>query len=320
MKRAKIVATGKWLPERILTNIDLESMVETSDEWITARTGIKERRIAPSDMAASDMAYLAAKDIAKNEFIDLIIVSTSTPDTIFPSTACLLSEKLGLSKCACFDLSAACTGFSYALECGRRFIETGGSKAALIVASETTSKFINWKDRSTCVLFGDGAGAVLLKLGDKGGIIGSYFNTNGRLGDILKIPAGGSRMPASAETVEKNLHTIWMDGPEVFKYAVLAMSEAIKKILSTHSLSSDDISLFIPHQANLRIINLLSKRLKIPCEKMFVNLDKYGNMMSASSVVALDEAVKSGRIQEGDLILMVAVGGGFTYSAILIEW
>ncbi|MFH0774225.1 MAG: beta-ketoacyl-ACP synthase III [bacterium] len=320
MKRAKIVATGKWLPERILTNIELERMIETSDEWITTRTGIKERRIAEPEISASDMAYLAAKDIAKNEPIDLIIVSTSTPDTIFPSTACRLSEKLGLSNCACFDLSAACTGFSYALECGRRFIETGGSKTALIVASETTSKFINWKDRSTCVLFGDGAGAVLLKPSEKGGIIGSYFNTNGKLGEILKIPAGGSRMPASSETVEKNLHTIQMDGQEVFKYAILAMSEAIERVLFNNSLSSDDISLFIPHQANLRIINLLSKRLKIPSEKMFVNLNRYGNMMSASSVVALDEAVKSERIQERDLILMVAVGGGFTYSATLIEW
>ncbi|MDI6752265.1 MAG: beta-ketoacyl-ACP synthase III [bacterium] len=319
MKRAKIVATGKWLPERVLTNIDLEGIIETSDEWITTRTGIKERRIAPADMAASDMAYLAVKDIVKNEPIDLIIVSTSTPDTIFPSTACRLSEKLGLSNCACFDLSAACTGFSYALECGRRFIETGGSKCGLIIASEATSKFINWKDRSTCVLFGDGAGAVLLKPVEKGGIIGSYFNTNGKLGEILKIPAGGSKMPASAETVEKNLHTIQMDGPEVFKYAVLAMSEAIERILSANSLSSADISLFIPHQANLRIINLLSKRLKIPEEKMFVNLDRYGNMMSASQPIALDEAIKSKRIKEGDLILMVAVGGGFTYSSTLIE-
>jgi 3-oxoacyl-[acyl-carrier-protein] synthase-3 len=320
MKKAKIVALGKWLPERILTNVELEKMVETSDEWITTRTGIKERRIASSDITASDMAYLASKDIARNEPIDLIIVSTSTSDTIFPGTACLLSERLGLSNCACFDLSAACTGFSYALECGRRFIEAGGSKCAIIVASELTSKFINWKDRSTCVLFGDGAGAVLLKGADKGGIIGSYFNTNGKLGDILKIPAGGSKMPASLETVEKNLHTIQMDGPEVFKYAVLAMSEAIERVLSNHSLSVNDISLFIPHQANLRIINLLSKRLKISDEKMFVNLNRYGNMMSASSVVALDEAVKSGRIKEGDLILMVAVGGGFTYGATLIEW
>jgi 3-oxoacyl-[acyl-carrier-protein] synthase-3 len=317
--RARICATSSWVPDEVLTNKDLEKMVDTSDEWIRTRTGIRERRIADPKLSASEIAWLATKDIAEEQ-IDLIIVSTSTPDHIFPSTACLLSDRLGLSNVACFDLSAACAGFIYALECGRRFIETGGAKCALIVASETTSKIINWKDRTTCVLFGDGAGAALLKPSKNSGICGTYINTQAKLADILKIPAGGSKLPASHQTVEENLHTIIMNGQEVFKSAVLAMVEAVERVLELCSLSIGEIDLFIPHQANIRIINLLAKRLGIPKRKVFLNLDRYGNMMSASPIVALDEAAKSGRIEDGSLILIVAVGGGITYGAVVIEW
>ncbi|MEW6102426.1 MAG: beta-ketoacyl-ACP synthase III [bacterium] len=304
MKKARIVATGSYVPEKILTNLDLEKIVETSDSWITERTGIKERRVVSPDIRASDIAYFASVDIVEPD-IDLLIVSTSTPDMIFPSTACLLAEKLNLRNIACFDISAACTGALYALECGRFFIESGQYKKALIVSAEATSTVIDWKDRNTCVLFGDGAGACLLKESNEKGIIGSYFNTNGSLADILTLPLGG---------------TIKMEGKEVFKYAVVYMTEAIEQILFKTGFKMDDISLVIPHQANLRIISLLAKRLKIPEEKMFINLYKYGNMVSASTLVALDEANKTGKIKEKDLVLLVGIGGGLTWGSMLIRW
>ncbi|MEW6482965.1 MAG: beta-ketoacyl-ACP synthase 3, partial [bacterium] len=253
---------------------------------------------------ASDIAYFASVDIVEPD-IDLIIVSTSTPDMIFPSTASLLAEKLAFKNVACFDISAACTGALYALECGRFFIESGQYKKALITSAEATSKVIDWKDRNTCVLFGDGAGACLLKESNEKGIIGSYFNTNGSLASLLTLPLG---------------ETIKMEGKEVFKYAVVYMTEAIEKLLFKTGFKMDDISLVIPHQANLRIITLLAKRLKIPEEKMFINLYKYGNMLSASTIVALDEANKTGKIKEEDLVLLVGIGGGLTWGAMLIKW
>ncbi len=304
MKKAGIFKTANFLPEKILTNLDLSKMVSTSDEWITERTGIKERRVVSPDIKASDMAYLASKDI-REEDIDIIIVSTSTPDMIFPSTASLLAEKLALRNVACFDISAACTGALYALECGRFFIESGQYKKALIVSAEVTSKVIDWKDRGTCILFGDGAGACLLKESKDSGIIGSYFNTNGSLADILTLPPS---------------NTIKMNGQEVFKYAVLYMIEAIERLLLKTGFKIDDISLFIPHQANLRIISLLAKRLKIEEEKIFVNLYKYGNMVSASTMVALDEANKSKRIKRGDLVMLVGIGGGLSWGSMLMRW
>lgn len=300
--KAQIFKTGSHVPEKRLTNLDLERMVETSDAWITERTGIKERRIVEANTTASDIAYLASKHIVEDD-IDLIIVSTSTPDMIFPSTAAILADKLGIKNVACFDISAACTGSLYALECGRFFIESGQYKKALIVASETTSKVVNWNDRSTCILFGDGAGACLLKRNNEKGIIGSYFNTNGSLSSILTLS-----------------RTIQMKGQEVFKYAVLYMVEAIEALLAKTGFNIDDIALFIPHQANLRIISLLAKRLKIEEEKLFVNLSKYGNMLSASTIVALDEAHKEKRIKKGDLVLLVGIGGGLTWGSMLIKW
>ncbi|MEW6007956.1 MAG: beta-ketoacyl-ACP synthase III [bacterium] len=304
MRKARIFKTASYVPEKILTNFSLEKMVETSDAWITERTGIKERRIVCERTKASDISFFASVDIVE-EGIDLLIVSTSTPDMIFPSTASILAERLNLKNVACFDISAACTGALYALECGRFFIESGQYKKALITSAETTSKVIDWKDRNTCVLFGDGAGACLLKEGKDRGIIGSYFNTNGSLADILTLPLG---------------ETIKMEGKEVFKYAVLYMTEAIEKLLFKTGFKMDEISLIIPHQANLRIITLLAKRLKIPEEKMFINLYKYGNMVSASTIVALDEANKSKRIKEEDLVLLVGIGGGLTWGAMLVRW
>ncbi|HAW50237.1 TPA: 3-oxoacyl-ACP synthase [bacterium] len=301
MKKAKIIATGSYVPKKVLTNQSLEEIVDTSDDWIIQRTGIKERRIAEEETAV-DLAYLAVKDMDYHD-IDLVIVSTSTPDYTFPSTACLVSERLSLSNVACFDISAACTGFLYALECGRFFIESGKYKKALIIATEKTSKIIDWKDRSTCVLFGDGAGACILAPSYSSGITGSYFNSNGKLGDILKVD-----------------HYIKMEGQEVFKYAIIYMTEAIQRVLESTSLKIDDIDLFIPHQANIRIINLMGKRLDIPQEKTYINLEKYGNVVSASSAIALDEAVKEGKVKEGDIILMVAIGGGFTWGAMVIKW
>lgn len=302
MKRIEIFKTGSFVPEKVLTNYELEKLVETSDTWITERTGIKERRITEANIKASDIAYLASKDIVEDG-IDLIIVSTSTPDMVFPSVASLLAERLGLSNVACFDISAACTGALYALECGRFFIMSSQYKKALIVASETTSKVIDWKDRNTCVLFGDGAASCLLKESEENGIIGSYFNTNGSLSSILTLSS-----------------SIKMNGQEVFKYAVLYMIEAIERLLEKTGFKIDDISLFIPHQANLRIISLIAKRLKIDEERIFINLHKYGNMVSASTLVALDEANKEGRIKSGDLVLLVGIGGGLTWGSMLIRW
>lgn len=300
--KAQIFKTGSFIPEKRLTNYDLEKMVETSDAWITERTGIKERRIVEANTKASDIAYLASKDIVDDD-IDLIIVSTSTPDMVFPSTASILAEKLGLKNVASFDISSACTGSLYALECGRFFIESHQYKKALIVASEASSKVIDWNDRSTCILFGDGAGACILKGNNEKGIIGSYFNTNGSLSSILTLSG-----------------TIHMKGKEVFKYAVLYMIEAIEMLLKKTGFKISDISLFIPHQANLRIINLLAKRLKIDEERLFINLHKYGNMISASTLVALDEAHKGKRIKDGDLVLLVGVGGGLSWGSMLIRW
>jgi len=304
MKKARVFKTSSFIPPKILTNLDLSKMVETSDAWITERTGIKERRIAEPSLNASSLAYFASRDIIEPD-IDLIIVSTSTPDMVFPSTASILADRLGLHNVASFDISAACTGALYALECGRFFIESGKYKKALIAASEVTSRVIDWKDRNTCILFGDGAGACILKESNDSGIIGSYFNTNGSLKDILTLKPSGS---------------IKMSGQEVFKYAVLYMTEAIEELLFKTGFKIDDISLFIPHQANLRIIDLVSKRLKISSEKIFINLQKYGNMVSASTIVALDEANKNGRLKNGDLVLLVGIGGGLTWGSMLVEW
>lgn len=306
-----IVGTGSYVPPKILTNIDLEKMVDTTDTWIIERTGIRERRIALPETTASDLgvpASIAALQSAgiNPEDVDLIIAATSTPDMIFPSTACFIQNKIGASRAACFDLSAACTGFSYALEVGRQFIATSTYKTALIVGAEVISKVLDWTDRNTCVLFGDGAGAAVLQpVADNYGILSTNLGADGRLASILELPVAGC---------------IRMSGREVFKVAVNTMIEAVEKVLDSAGILQEDVSLLIPHQANIRIIEAMGKRLNIPQEKVFVNLQKYGNVSAGSTIIALDEAVKQGRVGDGDIIVIVTFGGGLTWGATVIRW
>ncbi|WP_406678276.1 beta-ketoacyl-ACP synthase III [Moorella sp. ACPs] len=321
-----IVGTGSCLPERVLTNTELEQMVDTSDEWIRTRTGIRERRIADQDTAASDLAVpAAARALAMAglpaEAVDLIIVATVTPDTLFPATACLVQERLGVKGGAAFDLSAGCSGFIYALAAASQFIATGVYQTALVIGVEILSKIINWQDRSTCVLFGDGAGAVVLRAVPPGeGILGLHLGADGGGGSLLTLPAGGSRLPANSSTVEKHLHTIHMNGPEVFKFAVRVMGEASLKALEQAGLRKEEVDFLIPHQANMRIIEAATKRLGLAREKVYVNLDRYGNMSSASIPVALDEACREGRLKRGDKVVLVAFGAGLTWGAAVLSW
>ncbi|MGB9642556.1 MAG: beta-ketoacyl-ACP synthase III [Candidatus Ratteibacteria bacterium] len=323
---ASIIGIGTHLPEKVLTNADLEKMVDTSDEWIVTRTGIRERRICPEGMASSDLGTEAAKKaiadaaISASE-IDMIICATITADMVFPSTACIIQNKLGLSNIPCFDISAACSGFIYGLEIARNFIVTGTYEKILVVAAECMSRVTDYTDRATCVLLGDGAAsAIVAKTDDHVGIIDSYLGASGLYGNLLYIPAGGSKMPATHETVEKRLHYMKMEGSSLFRIAVNAMSESVKKILERNNLTAEGISLIIPHQANIRIIQGVAKLTDIPMEKVFVNIEKYGNMSAASVGVALDEAVKSGKVHKGDLICMVSFGAGLTWAANLIKW
>ncbi|MFH1665354.1 MAG: beta-ketoacyl-ACP synthase III [Candidatus Omnitrophota bacterium] len=326
MKRAGVLGVGKYLPRNVLTNADLEKMVDTTDEWITTRTGIKERRIAAQNEATSDMAVKAAKSALNNaslkaEDIDLIIVATITPDMFFPSTACLLQHKLGARTIPAFDIAVACSGYVYGLAIADQFIRSGTYKHALVVAAEKLSAVTDWNDRSTCVLFGDGAGAAVLGPVSKGGILGVSLGADGSKGDLLQLPAGGSRMPASIMTVENKLHTIKMEGNVLFKHAVKIMADAARAVTEPLGLKGDDIDIIIPHQANLRILNALAKRMGVnPEEKVYLNIEKYGNMSAASSAVALTEAVEEGRIKKGDTILMDAFGGGLTWGALVMEW
>ncbi len=314
MKRIRsvgIVGTGSYVPPKILTNSDLEKMVDTSDTWIVERTGIRERRISSPETTASSLALpasLAALQSAgvKPEDVDLIIVATSTPDMTFPSTACFIQDKIGASRAACFDLSAACTGFSYALETGQQFIATSTYKTALIVGAEVISKVLDWTDRNTCILFGDGAGAAVLQpVADNYGILATSLGADGRLASILELPVAGC---------------IHMSGREVFKVAVNTMIEAVEKVLDSAGISQEDVSLLIPHQANIRIIEAMGKRLNIAQDRVFVNLQKYGNVSAGSTIIALDEAVKQGRVKDGDIIVIVAFGGGLTWGATVMRW
>jgi len=325
-KKTGILGVGKYLPEKVLTNADLEKMVDTTDEWIVSRTGINERRIASKDEATSDMAVKAAR-VALDDAglepkdIDLIIVATITPDMFFPSTACQLQYKLGIEGVPAFDISVACSGYIYGLAIADQFIKSGMYKHALVVAAEKLSAITDWKDRSTCILFGDGAGAAVLGQVADGGILGVHLGADGSKGDLLKLPAGGSRMPATKETVEDRLHTIKMEGNVLFKHAVKIMAEAALAVTQPLGLQGEDIDIIIPHQANLRILKALAKRMGVnPDEKIYLNIGKYGNMSAASSAVALCEAVEEGRIKKGDTILMDAFGGGLTWGALVIKW
>jgi 3-oxoacyl-[acyl-carrier-protein] synthase-3 len=323
---AGILGTGSYVPEKVLTNSDLEKMVDTSDEWITTRTGIKERRIADPSQAASDLGIEAARKaledakIAPSE-IDMIIVATVTPDMNFPSTACIIQANLGASNAAAFDISVGCSGFIYGLAIAQQFVETGMYNKILVIGAETLSKITNWKDRNTCVLFGDGAGAAVVGRVESGyGILSTYLGADGTGGKHLYMPAGGSRMPASEETVKKNLHTIFMEGQEVFKFAVKVMDSATIEALNRCGLKPEDIDMLIPHQANTRIIEAARKRLKLSDDKVYINLDKYGNTSAASVAIALDEAYRKGLIKKGDIILTVAFGAGLTWGSSVIKW
>ncbi len=321
----EIIGTGSYLPEKILTNFELEKMVDTSDEWITTRTGIKERRIADKDTSTSDLAVSAAKKAIENakinpEEIDLIIVATITPDMIFPSTACFVQKKLNIKKGASFDISAACSGFIYGLACAKAMIESGDFSTCLLIGAETLSKITNWKDRSTCVLFGDGAGAMILRRTEtENSILSIYLDSNGAYTDILMVPGGGSKNPVTIETIQKNMHFIYMNGKEVFKLAVTKMLEATYKALEMCDKKIEDIKLVIPHQANIRIIEAMRERLKVPPEKIFVNLEKYGNISAATTIIALDEARNQNLVKKGDLVELVAFGGGLTWAASVIR-
>lgn len=326
MIRARILATGSYTPRNVLTNRDLERMVETSDEWITERTGIKERRIADEKQAASDLAYEASKDALKKsglkaKDIELIIVATVTGDMSVPATACILQHKLDAKRAAAFDINAACSGFIYGLSAANAFIKSWAYRRVLVVGAEVLSKFTDWEDRTTCVLFGDGAGvAVLEATNEERGILCTKIHSDGSMWDLLHTPGGGSRYPASKETIKKKQHFIKMKGNETFKVAVRTLEGLVLETLDENKLKPSDLSLLVPHQANLRIIQATADRIGLPMEKVAVNLDRYGNTSAASIPLALDEAVKCGRVREGDYILLEAFGGGLTWASALIKW
>lgn len=325
MKHVGVIGVGSYLPKKILTNFDLEKMVDTSDEWIMTRTGIRERRLATKKEATSDLAISAAKRALKNakikpENLDLIIVATITPDMQFPSTACFVQASLGAKNAVCFDISAACAGFVYALVTAQQFIARGIYKNALVIGAETLSTITDWHDRNTCVLFGDGAGAVVLAPVNHGGIVSTYLGSDGNMADLLMLPGGGSRHPTTKDTVDKRMHFIKMRGNELFKIAVKTMSEATFKVLTQAGVDHKDVDCLIPHQANLRIISAVAKKIGIPTEKIYLNIDRYGNMSSASTAVALCEAVEERRITKGDTVLLVAFGAGLVWGSCVIKW
>ncbi|NLL18121.1 MAG: ketoacyl-ACP synthase III [Clostridia bacterium] len=325
--KAVITGTGSYLPDQIVTNDDLAKQVDTNDEWIRTRTGIRERRVLAEDLATSDMCIEAARKALEDAGIaaadlDLIIVGTVTSDMLFPSTACLVQHRLEALKAAAFDVSAGCTGFLYGLVTAAQFLETGMYRTALVIGADTLSRVIDWSDRSTCVLFGDGAGAVVLEAVSNTdyGILGSYLGADGSGAHLLNLPGGGSRCPATRDSVEKGLHHLRMEGKEVFKFAVKTMGEAALHVLKECGLSQEDVDFLIPHQANLRIVDAALKRLELPSDRVYTNLEKYGNMSSASVPVALDEAARLGKFQKGNLLLLIAFGAGLTWGGVALRW
>ncbi len=324
--RAHFRGLGAYVPTKVLTNFDLEKMVETTDEWIQSRTGIRERHIAEKGQSSSDLGTEASKialeqaGLAASD-LDLIIVATITPDMLFPSTACHIQANLG-AACGAFDMAAACSGFPYAVSVAEAFIVAGIHKNILVVGAEVLSGFVDWKDRSTCVLFGDGAGAAVLSRSDDAqrGIICSYLGSDGSQKDILKIPGGGSIHPTTAETVKQGLHFVKMQGTDVFKVAVRTMEEAVREVAKRGGISVDQINCLIPHQANSRILSAVGERLGMGADRVYTNVEIYGNMSSASTAVALYEAVKNKKIKKDDYVVLVAFGGGLTWAATLIRW
>src|SRR5688500_659908 len=322
----EISGTGRFLPDNLVTNADLTKIVDTSDEWIQQRTGIRERRIAPDGMGAAFMGTEAAKramtaaGVHAGE-IDLLVLATATPDRLLPSTACDVQALLGAKNAAAFDVSAACTGFVYALSVAEGHIAAGRGEIALVIATEKMSGIVDWTDRSTCVLFGDGAGAVVVKKSENGrGVLSTFIRSDGTLAELLWRRAGGLTIPFDIAVLDEKSHLVKMAGGEVFKAAVRSMAEAADQALMRAGLTADDIDILIPHQANIRIIEATAKYAKIPMEKVFVNVDRYGNMSSATVPVALDEAVQQGRVKRGDNILMVAFGAGFTWGSSVLRW
>lgn len=326
MIRAKITGTGRALPEKVLTNFDLERMVDTSDEWIVARTGIRERRIAREGEYTSTFASAAALKAleaagVEADEIDLIIVGTLTPDFPFPATACIVQQDIKATNAVCFDLSAACSGFVYALATAEKFMRCGGVKKALVIGAEVLSRIVDWSDRNTCLLFGDGAGAVLLEAVEgESGILSTHLHSDGNYWDILYQKGCGSRNPATQQNLDDRLVYLTMHGNEVFKYAVRAMGEVALEALAANGLGTEDISLFIPHQANQRIVDAVGKRLSLGPDRVYVNLDRYGNTSAATIPIALDEAYREGRVKEGDILLLDAFGGGLTWGSALVRW
>lgn len=321
-----IAGVGVYVPERVFTNKDLENMVQTTDEWIVGRTGIRERRIAAEGEAASDMAVPAARralEMAglRPEEVDLVIVATLTPDHAFPATACVVQDRLGCRNAGAFDLSAGCTGFIYALVTGAGFIAGGVLNTVLVIGSEALSKILNWEDRTTCVLFGDGAGAVVLRRAPQGrGLLSTYLGSDGAGAGMLQLPAGGSRMPLCNGQVDKELLCLQMKGRDVYRFAVRVMGEAALEAARRAGLDKEEIDLFIPHQANIRIIEAAAKRLDLPMDRVVVNVDRYGNTSSASVPIALEEALRTGRLKPGHNVVMVGFGAGLTWGAVAMKW
>ncbi len=326
IRKTRISGIGSYIPKRVLTNAELEKMVETSDEWISTRTGIKERRIAAKEEAASDLAYHASKKALQSagiepKSLDMIIVATITPDMLFPATACILQQRLGVGDIPAFDLEAACSGFLYGISVASQFITTGVYNNILVVAAEALSKIIDWQDRNTCVIFADGAGAAVLQSSsDSSRIISIYLGADGGGAELVGVPAGGSRMPASLDTVKNRQHYMKMKGNELFKRAVRIMVEAASISLKKGGLTYRDVDFFIPHQANIRIIQAVAKRMNLNMDKVYINLNKCGNMSAASIAVALDQVVGEGKVKKGDTVLLTSFGGGLTWGSIVLEW
>jgi 3-oxoacyl-[acyl-carrier-protein] synthase-3 len=325
-RSASIIGTGSYVPERVMTNADLEAIVETNHQWIVERTGIYERRIAADNEFTSHMAAKAAQAAMENagvtpEEIDMILVATITPDMFFPSTACQVQRQIGAKNATCMDVNAACSGFLYCVEIANQFISNHGCETVLVIGADKLSSIVNWEDRNTCVLFGDGAGAAILRHrpGSKG-VVTTYMGSDGNYGDILHMPGGGCAMPITRDNVDAKLNTLQMNGRETFKQAVTSMMRAANTVLDRCGLTAQDIKCVIPHQANIRIIEAMADRMDLTMDRFHINLDKYGNTSAAAVAIALDEAARTGRFQKGDSILLVVFGGGLTFASSVIEW
>lgn len=325
-RSASIIGTGSYVPERVMTNSDLEAMVETNHQWIVERTGIYERRIAAENEFTSHMAAKAAQSAMENagvtpDEIDMILVATITPDMFFPSTACQVQRQIGAKNATCMDVNAACSGFLYCVEIANQFISNHGCETVLVIGADKLSSIVNWEDRNTCVLFGDGAGAAILRHrpGSKG-VVATHMGSDGNYGDILHMPGGGCALPITRENVDSKLNTLQMNGRETFKQAVTSMMRAANTVLDRCGLTAQDIKCVIPHQANIRIIEAMADRMDLTMDRFHINLDKYGNTSAAAVAIALDEAARTSRFQKGDPILLVVFGGGLTFASSVIEW